>query len=241
MKTALPVVLVTLLLAGCAGLPPELESVLGQAGGIGSGAGSPIAGSEAAQGLKEALVLGTTRTIERVGVLDGFWTNRDIQIPLPENLRKVEKTLRVLGQGRAVDDFHLSLNRAAEAAAPEAAAIFSHAIRTMSFDDAMGILRGPSNAATEYFRGKTQAALAARFRPIVARATDRVGATRKYKEMSAKLSAYAPGVASQDIDAYVTDRALGGLFLTLAQEETRIRRDPAARTTELLKRVFGSP
>jgi hypothetical protein len=217
-------------------LPPELEGVLESAGGA-AGAPSEL---EIAQGLKEALAVGTERAVGRIGVRDGFWLNRDVNIPLPDSLRKVERTLRTFGQARLVDDFHLSLNRAAEAAVPEAAAIFGDAIRAMTLADARQILNGPSNAATEYFRNRTQGALAARFKPIVAKATASVGATRKYKELAAKVSKVSSSFQVQDLDAYVTDKALAGLFLTLAGEEFKIRQDPAARTTELLKRVFGS-
>ena len=146
----------TCLLAACAGMPPELAGVLGSAGGA-----APLAEHEIAAGLKEALAVGTERAVARVGVRDGFWLNRDVNIPLPESLRKVEKTLRTFGQGKVVDEFHLSLNRAAEAAVPEAVTIFGDAIRGMTLADARGILNGPNNAATEYFRGRTSAALAA--------------------------------------------------------------------------------
>jgi hypothetical protein len=222
-------------LAGCAGMPPELAEVLGP--GMGGGAPSEF---EIAQGLKEALAVGTERAVGRLGVRDGFWLNRNVNIPLPESLRKVEKTLRSFGQGKVVDEFHLSLNRAAEAAVPEAVSIFGDAIRGMTLTDARQILNGPNNAATEYFRGRTSTALAARFNPIVAKATASVGATRKYKDLSGKVGKVVPGYQMQDLDAYVTDRALAGLFVTLANEELKIRQDPAARTTELLKKVFGS-
>jgi hypothetical protein len=223
------------LLAGCANLPPELSTVLG------SGAGAAPGELEIAQGLKEALAVGTERAVGRVGVRDGYWLNRDVNIPLPDSLRKVEKTLRAFGQGRTVDDFHLSLNRAAEAAAPEAVAIFGEAIRGMTLTDARQILDGPSDAATGYFRSRTHATLTARFTPIVSKATASVGATRKYKELVTKISKVSSSFQPQDLDAYVTERALAGLFRTLADEELKIRRDPAARTTELLKRVFGTP
>lgn len=225
-----------LLLSGCAGMPPELAGALGQAG---MGAAGPLSESEIAAGLKEALATGTQRAVNRVGVPDGFWRNAEISIPLPEQVKKVEKTLRTLGQGRLVDEFHLSLNRAAEAAAPEAVAIFGNAIRAMTLADARQILNGPDHAATEYFRGRTLPALSQRFRPVVQNATASVGATRKYKDLSAKITRYVPGYQLQDLDTYVTDRALSGLFRTLADEELKIRKDPAARTSELLKRVFG--
>lgn len=223
------------LLAGCAGLP-DLSGVL-SAPADGSG---ELSESDIVAGLKEALAAGTGRAIQRIGVKDGFWLNRDLQIPLPEQLQKAERTLRALGQGRTVDEFHLSLNRAAEAAVPEAGSIFATAIRAMSVSDARAILQGPPTAATDYFRGKTSATLAARFKPIVMQATNAVGATRRYKDLAGKVGALAPGFQMQDIDSYVTDRALAGLFRTLGEEEMRIRRDPAARTSEILRKVFGA-
>ena len=236
MKNPLAAVALSLLFAGCANLPPELASVLESAGAPGV-----LSEGEIAQGLKEALAVGTERAVGRIGVRDGFWLNSDVNIPLPDSLRKVEKTLRTFGQGKVVDDFHLSLNRAAEAAVPEAAAIFGDAIRTMTLADARRILDGPPDAATEYFRGRTQVALTARFKPIVAKATASVGATRKYKDLAAKVSKVSSSFQVQDLDAYVTDKALAGLFRTLAGEELRIRQDPAARTTELLRKVFTKP
>jgi hypothetical protein len=221
-------------LAGCAGMP-DLGGVIegaAQSAGI-------LTEADIAAGLKEALATGTQRAIARLGIRDGFWLNRDLNIPLPDQLAKVEKALRALGQGKTVEDFHLSLNRAAEAAVPEAASIFGNAIRAMSLADARGILEGSPTAATDYFRGKTSSDLAARFKPVVMRATNAVGATRKYKDLTAKVANVVPGFQMQDIDQYVTDRALNGLFRTLADEEMRIRRDPGARSTELLRKVFA--
>jgi hypothetical protein len=236
MKNAIVLTLAGLLLAGCANLPPELQGVLDQAAGSEAALGE----GDIAAGLKEALATGTQRAISRIGVTDGFWKNVSLRIPLPENLQKAEKALRMFGQGERVEEFHLSLNRAAEKAVPEAASIFGNAIRAMSLADARQILNGPPTAATDYFRGKTTTTLMERFKPVVSRATASVGATREYKDLAVKVARYMPGFETQDIDAYVTDRALSGLFQTLGEEEKRIRQDPAARTTELLRRVFGS-
>lgn len=233
-KKALVVLGVAALLGGCAGLPPELQGALDTVAPAGV-----LSEGDIAEGLREALLTGTGRAVNRLGVTDGFWLNRDLNIPLPENLKRAEKALRALGQGKVVDEFHLSLNRAAEAAVPEALAIFRPAIRAMTLEDARRILDGPPTAATEYFRGKTLPALSARFKPIVMQATSRSGATRRYKELVAKVERYVPNFQMQDLDAYVTDRALSGLFRTLGDEERRIRQDPGARTTELMKKVFG--
>jgi len=226
-----------LFLGGCAGLPPELQGVLNGITGVEQT--MPLSEADIAAGLREALATGTGRAVGRIGVPDGFWTNPQLNIPLPENLKKVEKALRALGQGRTVDEFHLSLNRAAEAAVPEALPIVTQAIRGMTLADARQILDGPPTAATDYFRGKTLPALTSRFKPVVMNATGSVGATRKYKELAAKVGRYASGFEAQDLDAYVTERALSGLFRTLGEEEMKIRRDPAARTSEILRRVFG--
>lgn len=234
-KKALMVLGLAVLLGGCAGLPPGFQGVLETAAPPGA-----LSEGDIADGLREALLTGTSRAVNRLGVTDGFWLNRDLNIPLPENLKRTEKALRALGQGKVVDEFHLSLNRAAEAAVPEALAIFGPAIRAMTLDDARRILDGPPTAATEYFRGKTLPALSARFKPIVMQATSRSGATRRYKELVAKVERYVPNFQTQDLDAYVTERALAGLFRTLGDEERRIRHDPGARTTELMKKVFGA-
>ena len=233
-----------LLLGGCANLSPEWQDAINQAAGTvvqGQGQGQGGGGlgeADIAAGLKEALATGTQRAIGRIGILDGFWKNPALRIPLPENVLKIEKTLRMLGQGNRVDEFHLSLNRAAEKAVPEAAQIFGNAIRGMTLSDARGILNGGTDAATQFFRERTTAALTARFKPIVTQATDSVGATRKYKDLAGKVGRYV-NFEAQDLDAYVTDEALSGLFQTLAEEEKRIRQDPSARTSELLRKVFG--
>jgi hypothetical protein len=221
-------------------MTPELQGAIETVAGAAAGQQQVLGETEIAAGLREALDTGTRRAIARIGVPDGFWLNRDLNIPLPENLRKAEKALRALGQGRTVEEFHLSLNRAAEVAVPEAATIFAGAIRGMTLADARQILDGPGNAATNYFRGKTYSALSARFKPIVMNATSAVGATRKYKDLAGRVGKYVSGFEMQDLDAYVTDRALAGLFRTLAEEEQRIRVDPAARSSELLRKVFGA-
>lgn len=232
------VVLLALLgLPGCATVDwAAVDQVVQSAGGAGA-----LTESDIAAGLKEALATGTERSVQRLGRMDGFWQNLALRIPLPDSLKKAEKVMRQLGQDKVVDEFHLSLNRAAEQAVPEAAAIFGDAIRGMTLADARGILEGPDDAATSYFRGRTAEALKAKFRPVVTRATSSVGATRKFKDFASKAGRFVPSLdpAATDLDGYVTDRALAGLFVTLAEEEKKIRDNPAARTSELLKRVFG--
>jgi hypothetical protein len=174
--------------------------------------------------------------------VDGYFANQAIRILVPEKVRKVADVLGKVGYQKEVDDFVLSMNRAAEKAAPLAKAHFVEAIRAMTFEDARKILGGGDTAATDYFRGKTQKKLYDEFRPVVSSSMDEVGVTRSYKNMVGKYAALplVGGKAeSVDLDDHVTTKALDGLFLVLGQEETKIRTDPSARVTDLLKDVFG--
>ncbi len=201
---------------------------------------SGLTDSQIASGLKEALHVGTGNAVQLTGQHDGYFGNPLIKILMPEKLRTVEAGLRTVGYGPKVDEFIVSMNRAAEAAAPSAKQIFWDAITAMSFDDARKIWGGGDTAATEYFRGKTSGQLTTAFRPIVERTTNEVGVTRQYKELLGR----AQGIPflkteSLDLDHYVVGKALDGLFIVLGQEEKKIRTNPAARTTELLQQVFG--
>ena len=193
-------------------------------------------------GLKEALSNGTQSAINNLGRTDGFFKNPKVRIPMPESLEKVEKTLRKLKQDKTADEFILSMNRAAEQAVPEAATVFSDAIRGMSFEDAKGILQGPDDAATQYFRRSSKDRLTEKMLPIVKTSTSAVGITAKYKHMLDKMGPLSSLVdtKSLDIDQYITNKALDGLFKMVAEEEKLIRNDPAARTTTLLEKVFGA-
>ena len=206
------------------------------------GVSSVLTDSEIIDGLKEALSRGTTSAIARLGKEDGFFANRKVKILMPDSLKTVEDGLRKIGQDRYADEFVLTMNRAAEQAVPEAAEIFGSAIRNMSIQNARGILNGPDDAATKYFRRTSGEKLVNRFLPIVRRATDRVGVTSNYKEMVDKLGFMSRffDTESLDVDRYVTNRAIDGLFLMLAREEKLIRENPASRTTELLKKVFAN-
>ncbi len=235
---------VSTVLSGCAGMDQatlnQVVQIAGQA--YGGSASNALAESEIVAGLREALAQGTTSAITTLGRSNGFWGNPAVRIPLPEQLRKVEQTMRAAGLGGQIDEFQLTLNRAAEKAVPEVADIFGNAVREMSVADARGILGGGQDAATQYFRRTAGDAIQARFRPIVQSATQTVGVTQQYKSL---MSSYGPllqlaGVKDTDLDAYVTGKAVDGLFYSIAAEEARIRRDPRARTTELLRKVFGS-
>lgn len=204
-------------------------------------ANHPLSTTDIIAGLKQALEVGTANTVNSTSDLNGYYKNPQIKIPLPAEVRKVEDLLRTVGFGSQVDAFEISMNRAAERAAPEAKALFYNAIAQMTFADAKQILNGREDEATLYFKRKTYQPLEQRFKPLVHNAMSEVGVTRYYQDIDQKLRVLPMGNAlAFDLDQYVTARALDGLFLVLAQEEAKIRQDPAARATELLKRVFGS-
>lgn len=203
---------------------------------------SALSDGQIVSGLKEALAQGTTHAITTLGRTDGFWANGGVRIPLPDTVSRIEGVARKLGGGERIDQFHLTLNRAAEQAVPEVAGIFGDAVRQMSVADARGILRGPKDAATQYFRRTAGSAITAKMRPIVQAATQKVGVTAQYKKLVSSYGSLLQlgGVKAADLDDYVTGKAMDGLFTTIAGEEARIRENPAARSTEILKKVFGA-
>lgn len=205
------------------------------------GSGSGLSNDQVVGGLKEALEVGTKNAVGTVSKLDGYYKNPKIRIPLPGTVQKVKKALMTVGYGAQVDAFELSMNRAAEQAAPQAEAIFWDSIKQMSFTDARKILNGPNNAATMYFKEKTSAQLNKIFKPIVHNTMSEVGVTRQYQDLDKKVRTIPfTDSFSFDLDDYVTNKSLDGLFLMLAEEEKAIRQNPAARVTPLLKQVFGS-
>jgi hypothetical protein len=208
--------------------------------GLGSGPGGGLSDAQVASGLREALHVGTDNAVKATGRPGGYFRNQAIKILMPQELQTVESGLRLVGYGPRVDEFILSMNRAAERAAPHAKRIFWDAITKMSFADARNILNGGETAATEYFKDKTTDTLTAAYQPVVGRAMNEVGVTRQYKELIGRTQAI-PFVKHEtfDIDRYVVTKALDGLFTVVGQEERKIRTDPAARVTDLLKDVFG--
>jgi hypothetical protein len=204
------------------------------------GLGGELSQEKIIEGLKEALEIGTKNAVDLISKTDGYYKNPEIKIPLPDAVQKAKKMLQAVGYGPQVEAFELSMNRAAETAAPEAKNIFWDAIKKMTFTDAQKILEGREDEATLYFKDKTQDRLKEIFKPIVHDAMGKVGVTRSYQELDAKVRTipFAEPMAF-DLDQYVTDQALDGLFIMLAEEERKIRQDPAARVTELLKEVFS--
>jgi hypothetical protein len=219
--------------------PPsaQIEQI---AKGLGLGKQSTSSDSKIASGLKEALRVGAENAVILTGKTDGYFGNQAIKILLPKNLRPLEKGLGAMGYQPKIDAFVLSMNRAAEAAAPSAKKIFGDAILDMSFDDARKILSGGDTAATDYFKGKTTDQLTVAFRPFVEKTMNENGVAQQYDSLTGHLQSI-PFMKSEDLDInkYVVGKALDGLFYMLAGEERKIRKNPAARTTDLLKQVFG--
>ena len=223
---------------GCATLPENLADILD----TGPGDEGALDESTVIAGIREALRVGTQNTVLSTSRLDGYLGNQLIRIAIPEQLESVASTLRQVGLGGQVDELEIGMNRAAEHAAAEAREVFWNAIAGMTVSDAFGILDGGDTAATEYFRSRTEDALYNRFRPIVQEKMEEVGLSRIYATVAETYNSLPLAGTTQliDLDEYVTDRALAGLFTVLAQEEQKIRRDPLARTTDLLRKVFGS-
>ncbi len=233
--------------SGDAAWQDQLRGLLGgseeSTGATGSSSGAVTQG-EASSGLREALVVSTQRAIQLLGHNGGFLDDPQVRIPIPGPLRTVEKGLRAVGQGQRADEFIATMNHAAEQAVPQAAGIFGKAIRNMSLQDARSILTGPDNAATNYFREHTGSELTAAMLPIVSQATSKAGVTASYKRLTESGGSGMLGglISSQapDLDQYVTEKTLDGLFTKIAAEEKAIRTNPVARSTDLLKKVFGS-
>jgi hypothetical protein len=191
--------------------------------------------------LKEALIKGISTGSDLVSQLDGYFKNPAIKIPFPPEVKKVEDKLRQVGLGNEVDKFVMTLNRGAEDAAKEAKPIFITAIRSMTIQDAWAILRGDQDAATQYLKRTTSVQLKDKFKPVIQNSLSKVNATRYYSDIVKKYN-QLPLVqkVNPDLDDYATDKAIEGLFVMIAREEKNIRQNPVARTTELLKKVFGA-
>jgi hypothetical protein len=200
----------------------------------------PLTTAEVSDGLKEALVNGVSKGADLVSLTDGYFKNPEIKIPFPPEVQKVEKTLRDIGLGSEVDKFVMTLNRGAEDAAKQAKPIFVSAIKSMTIQDAWAILKGEDNAATEYLKRTTSTQLKDAFKPVIQSSLNKVNATKYYSDLVTRYNKI-PLVekVNPNLDDYATDRAIQGLFVMIAKEEKNIRKDPVARTTELLKRVFG--
>lgn len=234
------------------------RSLLGGSSGSKSGGTSNLTNSQADSGLREALRVASQRTVARVGKPDGYLRDPAVKIPLPSYLASARDMMARAGMSGMLDDLELRMNRAAETAAPKAADIFAKAISSMSVSDAKGIVTGPQDAATQYFKRTTTQPLTQAFRPIMEQSLSQAGATQAFKKVSQSVSSSASGAAGGlgglagmagmgggggpqgfDFTDYAVGKALDGLFHYIGQEEAAIRTNPAARSTELLKQVFG--
>ena len=199
-----------------------------------------LSNADAASGLKDALSQGAAAAVSKLGVTDGFLGNDKVKIPLPDALKRVESGLRLLGMQRQADELVTTMNRAAEQAVPEAKALLVGAVKNMSVQDAKGILTGGNTAATEYFRKTTSAQLTEKFLPIVTKVTSKVGLAEKYNNLAGQGAQFGLVDAKQaKIENYVTQKALDGLFLMIAEQEQAIRKDPVGAATGMARKVFG--
>ncbi|MBX7169871.1 MAG: DUF4197 domain-containing protein [Pyrinomonadaceae bacterium] len=202
-----------------------------------------LSDTEITGGLKEALFSGVKFAVNTLGRDNGFLDDARVKIPLPQKLQNVEKVLRLAGQGKVVDDFVASMNHAAEKAVPVAIEVFLDSIKQMTFNDVRKILfSGQDDSATQFFRRTSEETLRGKFRPIVEKFTNEVGVTQKYKDMMGKYGFVGKlfGQDASDIDGYVTQKALDGLFFMVAEEEKKIRKDPIGTGSAILKKVFGA-
>lgn len=206
---------------------------------VNPGGNGILSNEEIISGLKEALRVGTDSSSKKLGKLDGFFANALLKILMPPEALKAEKTLRNLGMGKLVDKAILSMNRAAEDAAKGVGNIFWNSIKQMSISDGLKILRGSDFAATDYLKKTTTTELSQKFRPVIDSSLAKVGATRYWKDVFSTYNKFSRNPINTDLSAYVTEKALFGLFYHIGLEEQKIRKDPLARVTDILKKVFG--
>ena len=235
-KGFLSCLLLLLPLAGCETTQQILNN-LPATTGTGNG---QLNTAQIVAGLKEALTVGTQNGTNKVSAVNGFFADAALKILMPPEAQKVESTLRNIGLGSIVDKAILSMNRGAEEASKSATPIFVDAIKQMTITDALGILRGGDFAATNYFKGKTTAALTTAFKPVIATALKNVNATKYWSDVFSAYNKISSTPVNTDLSAYVTEKAVAGIFLEVGLEEQKIRKDPAARVTDILKTVFGS-
>ncbi len=208
--------------------------------GAAAGGKSTLSQEEIINGLKEALNVGTQNSTLKLSAADGFFKDAAIKILMPAEAQKVEKSLRSLGMGKQVDAAILSMNRAAEDAAKSATPVFMNAIKSITIKDGINILKGSNTAATDYLKGATTASLTEAFRPIIEASVAKVGATKHWNTLFTTYNKFSTEKVNPDLSAYVTEKALTGIFYSVAQEEQKIRKDPAARVNDILKKVFGN-
>lgn len=233
MKKIIQLLSCVLLLTGCESTQQILKT-------LGQDPNGQLNSVEIASGLKQALEVGAQNSANQLSALDGFFKNAAIKILLPPEAQKVEKTLRDVGMGSLIDKAILSVNRAAEDAAKSAAPIFIDAIKTMTIQYAIGILQGGDFAATNYLKSKTTSALVTSFKPVIEQSLSKVNATKYWSDVFTNYNRFATNKINPDLSSFVTGKAIDGIFYQVGLEEQKIRKDPVARVTDLLKKVFGS-
>lgn len=202
---------------------------------------SDLSNTEASNGLKEALIQGAGKAVGQLSKTDGFFGNNEVKIPLPDAMKKTEKAMRLLGMGKQADELVLRMNRAAEAAVPEAKALLIDSAKKMTLSDAKTILTGPDDAATQYFKKTTSKQMAEKFLPIVKKATENVQLAQQYNKYAEMGSQFGLVKKEQvNLEQYVTQKTLDGVYLMMAKEEAAIRKDPVGQSSALLKKVFGA-
>ena len=242
MKKFLTAVLVLLSVATFAQRDSSINSLFKKANSIFNakkGNANGLSGNDIVSGLKEALSLGTEKSTGRLSATDGFFKDAAVKILMPPEVSKVQNKLKMLGMGGLVDNAVLSMNRAAEDASKSAAPIFLKAIKSMSVPDALSILKGTDTAATNYLRRSTLDQLTAAFTPIISASLQKVDATKYWNDVFTTYNKFSFNKVDTDINSYVTNKALNGIFYYVAQEEKNIRKDPSARASDILKKVFG--
>lgn len=234
MRKIITLIGITALLFGCAEMTSVLEEVNKAAGP------APLTNGEVINGLREALTVGTNNSTAITSKLDGFYKNPEIFIPFPPEVIKIKNTVEDLGMKKQVDEFVMTMNRAAETAAKDAGPIFINAIRGMSIADGFAILKGEDNAATMFLKEKTSGELKIKFNPVVKDAISKVQVTKYWNPVITTYNKI-PFIDKQNpnLEDYITTKAMDGLFIMIEKEEKKIRKDPLARVTDILKRVFG--
>jgi hypothetical protein len=200
-----------------------------------------LSGSEATAGLKAALDKGAASAVTSLGRPDGFWANPKVKIPLPENLQRAKSALKLMGKGREVDELERAVNRAAEEAVPQSKQLLTNAVKTMTVEDAKQILRGGDDSVTQFFKAKTAPQLTERFLPVVSKVTAKSGLAQHYNSLAGQAAQF--GLVKADeatIERYVTQKALDGLFTMIAEEERKIRANPVAAGSDIIRKVFGA-
>lgn len=200
-----------------------------------------LSNKDATNGLKEALIVGANKAVSQLGAVDGFFANNEVKIPLPDTMKKAEKGMRMLGMGKQADELVLKMNRAAEAAVPEAKALLVNSVKQMSVTDAKAVLTGGNDAATQYFKRTTSLPMAEKFLPIVKKATENVQLAQQYNKFAEMGNKF--GVVKKEqmnLEQYVTQKTLDGVYLMMAKEEAAIRQDPVGQASSLIKKVFGA-